>query len=113
MTNLFQNINRIQVINIKAEVDVNGAQPRYLALNSTETFTPNYTLVDVGASTSIKYGNGRKIKFQMQVHNLLDKAYQSNLNRLKYFDYYAASPNGKLGIYNMGRNVSVKAIVPF
>ncbi|MGY3054295.1 iron complex outermembrane receptor protein [Pedobacter sp. UYEF25] len=100
-------------INIKGVVDFNGAQPRYLALNKTETFTPSYTLIDFGIVTSIKYSDDRKIHLQFQVNNILDKAYQSNLNRLKYFDYYAASPNGHLGIYNMGRNVSVKAIIPF
>ncbi len=48
-----------------------------------------------------------------QVNNLFDLAYQSNLNRLKYFEYYNESPNNKSGIYNMGRNIGFKAIVPF
>ncbi|MEJ7666000.1 MAG: hypothetical protein WKG07_44035 [Hymenobacter sp.] len=40
-------------------------------------------------------------------------AYQAHLNRLKYFEYYAASPNGRSGIYGLGRNLSAKIVVPF
>ena len=49
----------------------------------------------------------------LQVDNVFDTVYQSHLNRLKYFEYYAASPTGRLGIYNPGRNLSVKVVVPF
>lgn len=99
--------------NIKAEADVNGEESRYLALNHTETYTPSYTLFNIGAGTTINYSGSRTLQLQFQVNNLFDKAYQSNLNRLKYFEYYEASPTGHLGIYNMGRNISVKAIIPF
>jgi iron complex outermembrane receptor protein len=47
------------------------------------------------------------------VNNLFDTAYQNHLSRLQYFEYYTASPNGKKGIYNMGRNICIKVIVPF
>lgn len=100
-------------LNIKAEVDINAAQNRYLSLNNTETHTPGYTLVNLSAGTSIKYSKTHTLQFQFQVNNLFDLAYQSNLNRLKYFEYYSKSPNGNLGIYNIGRNISFKAIVPF
>ena len=53
------------------------------------------------------------LQFQLQANNLLDKTYQSNLSRLKYFEYYTQSPNSHLGIYNMGRNICLKAIVSF
>ncbi|MES2807697.1 MAG: TonB-dependent receptor [Bacteroidota bacterium] len=100
-------------LNLKAEADVNAAQSRYLALNSTETFTPGFTLFNISAGTSIRYSANRSIQLQFQVNNLFDNAYQSNLNRLKYFEYYNASPSGAMGIYNMGRNICFKAIVPF
>jgi iron complex outermembrane receptor protein len=44
---------------------------------------------------------------------VLNTAYQAHLNRLKYFEYYTASPTGRLGIYNPGRNVGLKVVVPF
>jgi iron complex outermembrane receptor protein len=102
-----------KLLSLKAEADVNGAQNNYLALNNTETFTPGYMLINVSAGASIKYSSNHSLQLQFQVNNLFDKAYQSNLNRLKYFEYYRVSPSGALGIYNMGRNVCVKAIVPF
>ncbi len=103
----------VKAINLKAAADINAAQRRYLALNNTETFTPGYTLVDIGAGAEIQYSKRCTLQVQVQVNNLFDVAYQSHLNRLKYFEYYAASPNGRSGIYSMGRNVCVKVVVPF
>jgi iron complex outermembrane receptor protein len=53
------------------------------------------------------------MQFHVSVNNLFNKAYQSNLSRLKYFENYKQSPNGYSGIYNMGRNISFKVILPF
>jgi iron complex outermembrane receptor protein len=44
--------------------------------------------------------------------NLANVAYQSNMNRLKYFDNYPNNWTGRSGIYNMGRNISIKLVVP-
>jgi len=43
--------------------------------------------------------------------NLLNTAYQDHLSRLKYFEFYPNS-TGHNGIYNMGRNISVKLDFP-
>jgi iron complex outermembrane receptor protein len=104
---LFQNVN------VKIEAENYGAQNRYLGLENTETPTAGYTLVNISFNTSIRVFKESPIAFQVEANNLLNKAYQSNLSRLKYFEYYNQSPNGHLGIYNMGRNISVKAIVSF
>jgi len=50
--------------NIKAEADVNGGQSRYLALNHTETYTPSYTLFNIGAGTTIKYSGSCSCSFR-------------------------------------------------
>lgn len=97
----------------KFEVEYAASQNRYLGLNGTETATPSYTLFNLGFTAEVNYSEGKNIQFVFQVNNLLDKAYQSHLNRLKYFEYYEHSPNGRYGIYNMGRNFVVKMIVPF
>ncbi|WP_109608071.1 TonB-dependent receptor [Mucilaginibacter oryzae] len=98
----------------KVEAGIYAAQNRYYALDNTETATPGYTLINAGAGTRIKTKPGRTLcELFLQVDNLFDKVYQSNLNRLKYFEYYTASPNGRSGIYNMGRNLSFKAVFPF
>jgi iron complex outermembrane receptor protein len=99
-------------INGKIEAEFSAAQNRYLALNNTETATPAYTLFNISLNTKIKFSKSNALQFQFQVNNLFDKAYQSNLSRLKYFEYYATSTNGHSGMYNMGRNICVKAIVP-
>ncbi|WP_295713242.1 TonB-dependent receptor [Mucilaginibacter sp.] len=98
----------------KTEADAYMAQKRFYALDNTETATPGYTLINIGAGTTIK-GKSEKTfcELYFQVDNLFDTAYQSNLNRLKYFEYYTSSPNGRLGIYNIGRNMSFKVIFPF
>ena len=43
--------------------------------------------------------------------NLLNRAYQSHLSRLKYADVNTVT--GRQGVYNMGRNITVKLVVPF
>ncbi|MES1161090.1 MAG: TonB-dependent receptor, partial [Bacteroidota bacterium] len=100
-------------IQIGAELEYNARQDRYLALYQTETPTPAYTLLNLSAGGSIRRGPHHSIQVQVQVNNLLDCAYQNNLSRLKYFEYYSQSPNGHLGMYNMGRNVCIKTICPF
>ena len=107
-------VGRVSGMYIRAEVDYYGAQNRFYAVDNTETATPGYSLIGVGCGATVNNRN-EKPMFQvfLQVENLFNTAYQSNLNRLKYFEYYTASPNGRLGIYNMGRNGSIKVIVPF
>lgn len=101
----------VSSLNFKLEADLNGAQNRYLGLNQTETATPSYTLINAGGGAKINYGQRHHL--QLQVNNLFNVAYQSNLNRLKYADYYSTSPSGRTGIYNMGRNICLKAIIEF
>jgi iron complex outermembrane receptor protein len=103
----------IPAINLKAEVEYNAGQNRFLALSQTETYTPGYALFNAALGFVVRDDKKPGIQFQFQVNNLLDAAYQSNLSRLKYFEYYASSPNGRSGIYGMGRSVCLKVIVPF
>lgn len=97
----------------KIEIEFSATQNRYLGLNNTETPTSAYVLLNCGIVTEIKYSKTQTLQFQIQANNLFDKSYQSNLSRLKYFEYYTQSPNGHLGIYNMGRNVCLKIVLPF
>ena len=95
-----------------AEMDYNASRNRYLGLFNTETATPSYTLVNMAAGTSIQYSKTHHLELQLQVNNLGNTVYQSNMSRLKYFEYYSASPNGRYGIYGIGRNLCVKLILP-
>ncbi|MCW3462638.1 TonB-dependent receptor [Chitinophaga nivalis] len=99
---------------VRAEADIYGAQSRFYGVDDTETYTPGYTLINLGAGSGIRSKRGKTIcEIFLQLDNVFDVAYQANMNRLKYFEYYSASPNGRFGIYNMGRNFSAKVIVPF
>lgn len=114
ISNKFQpNTKYFTSLTPKIELELAVAQNRYLGLNNTETPTPAYALFNSGISAEIKYSKTQTLQLQFQVNNLFDKAYQSNLSRLKYFEYYNQSPNGFLGMYNMGRNICLKIILPF
>ncbi|MDN5288698.1 MAG: TonB-dependent receptor [Mucilaginibacter sp.] len=102
-------------LNARVEADAYTNQNHFYALDNTETFTKGYTLINAGLGFTVKPAKATSsfYEFFLQADNLFDTAYQSNLNRLKYFEYYQSSPNGHTGIYNMGRNISVKAILHF
>ena len=89
-------------------------QTQFYALDGAETATPGYLLLGLGAGTTFRSRAGREaVQVFLQVDNVLDTAYQAHLSRLKYFEYYAASSSGRMGIFNPGRNMSVKVVLPF
>ena len=110
---VLKNNGRFRSVTIKAEGDYNWAQTRYLGLYNTETPTPAYMLFNMAAHADIHYTRKQTVQIQLQVNNILNTAYQSHLSRLQYFEYYTKSPNGHTGIYNMGRNLCMKIIIPF
>ncbi|QKZ11409.1 TonB-dependent receptor [Spirosoma sp. KUDC1026] len=93
------------------EVEHNAAQNQALLAYGTETTTPAYTLVNLGGGTDITNNSGRTLfSLYLTIQNVFDVAYQSHQNRLKYFGVNEAT--GRQGVYNMGRNFSLKAVVP-
>lgn len=99
---------------IKVDAAIFADQNHFYALDNTETFTKGYTLLNAGIGSTIQHKSGKALfDIFIQCDNVFNTAYQSNLNRLKYFEYYQSSPNSRSGIYNMGRNFSLKVIVPF
>ncbi|HSZ71895.1 MAG TPA: TonB-dependent receptor [Cytophagaceae bacterium] len=104
---------RLTEVNAKVEVDYSAAQHRFLALYNTETPTNSYLLFHIAFGAEVQYSQQHRLQLLFQVNNLFNVAYQSNLSRLKYFEYYTQTPNGKSGIYSMGRNCSIKIIIPF
>jgi iron complex outermembrane receptor protein len=70
-----------------------------------------YTLLNAGIGGDIQ-GHGHTIcKVYIVCNNLLDTPYMDYMSRFKYFP--VNNVNGKVGVYNMGRNVSFKLIIPF
>ncbi|HET6225092.1 MAG TPA: TonB-dependent receptor, partial [Bacteroidia bacterium] len=95
---------------LKLEVENYLKQDKFYIAYGTETATPAYTLLNLGAGTEIKNKDHVFCSLYISVNNLLDAAYQNNLSRLKYTPENYAT--GRMGVYGMGRNVSVKLIVP-
>lgn len=89
-------------------IEFAGKQDRYLALSGTETATPGYALLNMGLSASIPYSKENNLQLMLQANNVFDKAYQSHLSRLKYLEDHDGP-----GIYNMGRNIMIKLVLPF
>lgn len=98
---------------IKAQLAYYAKQDRVYLTDNTETPTAGYTLFNAGIGGSITNKKDRILfNVYLMANNLFDVAYQDHLSRLKYFEPYPGSPNGHPGIYNMGRNFSVKIDVP-
>lgn len=99
---------------LKIDAAIFADQNKFYALDNTESFTAGYALFNAGLGSTIQSKSGKTIvDVFLQCDNIFNKAYQSNLNRLNYFEYFISSPNGRSGIYNMGRNFSLKIIMPF
>ncbi len=96
---------------VKAEVEYNFEQNRFYSAYETETKTPSYYLLHAAIGSNIVNKNGNTLfSLHLSANNLLDAAYQNHLSRLKYAAENQAT--GRTGIYNMGRNFSVKLMVP-
>ena len=77
---------------------------------NNETITPAYTLVNIGVGSSV-FSKGRTIfSIYLYAQNIADIAYQSNMSRLKYKDTNEVT--GRIGVYEMGRNINFKVNIP-
>ena len=99
---------------VKVAAAFSGPQNRVYLADNTETPTPGYTLIDAGVGAGFT-NRKNKLLFNLYVfaNNIFDVVYQDHLSRLKYFEPYPTSPILHHGIYNMGRNISVKVDFPF
>lgn len=87
-------------------------QDRFFAAYETETATPAYTLLNAGVGGDINafsHDSKAKLSLFLSVENLANIAYQSHLSRLKYAPVNPLT--GRQGVYNMGRNFSVKVVL--
>jgi len=91
-----------------------NAQDRFFAAYGTETYTAGYNLLSAGIGGNLVNAAGKKIiEVFIEGTNLADINYQSNMSRLKYFDNASVPAGVQPGIFNMGRNISFKIVVPF
>ena len=95
---------------IAAGLDCYLKQTHIYSADDTETATPAYALLSLSAGTDLQI-NGKKVaELFITADNLLNRAYQNHLSRLKYADDNIVT--GRRGVYNMGRNITFKIVVP-
>lgn len=95
---------------IKFGVDYYFQQDKFFQGYGTETKTPSYTLLSAGMGANLKaFNRSNFMSIYMGAENLADVAYQSHLSRLKYAPQNPLT--GRNGVFNMGRNISLKLIV--
>ena len=95
---------------IAAGLDCYLKQTHIYRADDTETETPGYALLSLSAGTDIMFHKKKVAEFYITADNLLNKAYQNHLSRLKYTDENVVT--GRRGVYNMGRNFTFKIVVP-
>jgi iron complex outermembrane recepter protein len=96
---------------VRAAVEHTFRQERVFSAFGTETPTPAYTLVNAGLGADFVNRHRRTVcSAFLTANNLFDVGYQSGLSRLKYAALNPAT--GRTGVYNMGRNVSLKLVFP-
>jgi iron complex outermembrane receptor protein len=99
---------------VKVAAAFSGPQNRVYLADNTETPTPGYTLINAGVGAGFTNKENKLVfNIYLLANNIFDVVYQDHLSRLKYFEPYPTSPGPYHGIYNMGRNFSVKVDFPF
>ena len=91
-------------------IELNFAQNNIYSAYNTETATPAYTLLNASIGTDVVIKKHTLFSVFINGSNLTDEAYQSHLSRLKYAPENLLT--GRTGVFNMGRNISMKVIVP-
>jgi iron complex outermembrane recepter protein len=104
--------NRFRNLYLSLDWERYLTQQRALLAYNTETTTPGYGLVHAGLGGDV-LGQKQKTLFSVYLiaNNLFDRLYQSHQSRFKYLDPNPAT--GRRGIFDMGRNVGIKLVVPF
>jgi iron complex outermembrane receptor protein len=91
-----------------------NAQDHFFAAYGTETYTAGYNLLSAGIGGNLVNAAGKKVvELFIEGTNLANVNYQSNMSRLKYFDNQVVPAGVQPGIFNMGRSISFKVVVPF
>jgi iron complex outermembrane receptor protein len=97
-------------LSLHFEADHTFSQEHPFTAYSTETATQGYTLLNAALSANVIARNKTLFSLYFNATNLGDVAYQSHLSRLKYTDVNLAT--GRQGVFNTGRNFSVKVNIP-
>jgi iron complex outermembrane receptor protein len=95
---------------LKVGVDNYFSQNKFYSAYGTETVTPGYSLINLGIGSEVVHKVKTICSIFISINNLTDVAYQSHLSRLKHEAINYAT--GRAGVFNMGRNISFKLLIP-
>ena len=105
-----QELSRLRDQVAKLEMDNVGTQNRVFTAYDTETATQGYTLFNFAVGTDFVQKGKTIFSLHIALNNFTDVAYQNHLSRIKYAGENLVT--GRTGVFNMGRNLSVKLNVP-
>lgn len=94
----------------KVGMDYCFSQNNIYSAYKTETSTPAYMLLNIGLGSDVQHKGQTLLSCFLSLDNVLNTSYQSHLSRLKYMPENRAT--GRTGVYNMGRNISFKVLIP-
>ncbi|WP_315820511.1 TonB-dependent receptor [Paraflavitalea speifideaquila] len=100
----------VRHVYIKAELDNTFAQNNPFIGYNTETKTSGYSLLNAGLGGEFVSKGKTLFSLYIAANNITDVAYQNHLSRLKYTA--VNNVTGRAGVFNMGRNFSIKLNVP-
>ena len=100
----------IRNFSVSLELDKTFDQDHPFTGYNTETATSGYALLNGGVSADIVSKSRTLFSIYFHANNITDVAYQHHLSRLKYAPVNPAT--GRVGVFNMGRNFSIKVNVP-
>jgi iron complex outermembrane receptor protein len=92
------------------ELDNTFAQNDVFTGYNTETATDGYSLLNAGLGGELAVKGKTLFTLFFAANNITDVGYQNHLSRLKYAPENLVT--GRLGVFNMGRNYSVKLNIP-
>ncbi len=95
---------------VSVGIEYNLRQNHFYGVGGTETATPDYLLLNASAGVDVMRRGNTLLSVFLTGSNLTDAAYQSHLSRLKYAAVNQLT--GRQGVFNMGRNFSVKVVIP-
>ncbi|MBL0145534.1 MAG: TonB-dependent receptor [Chitinophagaceae bacterium] len=109
----FKKINPfIKDLYAKIELDNTFTQNKIFTAYNTETKTSGYSLLNIGLGANVVNKKGNTVlSIALSGLNLTNVAYQNHLSRLKYAAENLST--GRIGVFNMGRNYSIKINIPF
>lgn len=100
----------IRNIYLSFGTDYTFKQTNAFTAYNTETATSSYLLLNAGLGADISNKGKTICSIHLAANNISNIAYQNHLSRLKYTD--VNNVTGRTGVYDMGRNFSLKLDVP-